>query len=169
MLLDFDVKRRRGKTWIDARISHGRVRETLLIIIMLDLCAAVPIIPISVSFHLLISLSLSLIHPFPLSFCFILLLNHQQLNYHLPCCYKHTHPNQFFFAIFGRFQCNLLYAYIKNSDYQDLSFCLSQINDPTATKKKNQYFSAALHLFVFLFFNGAFYRCATTNSIINEV
>lgn len=79
-------------------------------------------------------------------------LLHQQLNYHFIKLLSIS--ESIFFPLFHHdFGCLL---HIQNSDYQDLSFCLSWINDP----RKNRFFPP--HEFVclrFFFRSGRMCRC----------
>lgn len=90
-----DLMRRRGKTWIDTRI------ESLLIIIMLNLCAGT-IISISV---LLLNLSLSFSRLFPL-FCLntsnLIITCHAVISIHIRINFFHR--DFFFFQLFGRIE-----------------------------------------------------------------
>lgn len=66
--------------------------------------------------------------------------------------YKHTSESIFFHRDFGLFRSNdvLLYVY-KNSDYQDLSFCLSQINRSERRRAERKSITfCRMDLFVFI-------------------
>lgn len=156
-----DLMRRRGKTWIDSRI------ESLLIIIMLNLCAGT-IISISV---LLLNLSLSFSRLFPL-FC----LNTSNLIITCHAVYKHTYPNQFFFIanfFFGRIKMPSC-TYIKIPIIKIYRFAWVKLTIQQLRKRINNFvfFFLLLHGFVcFSLFKCCILPllCCCNNSIINEV
>lgn len=114
--------------------------------------------------------SLSFSCLFPLFF----LLNHQQLNYHLPCCYKHTYPNQFFssrfFLLFFLVVSMPSCMYIKIPIIKIYRFAWVKLTIQQLRKRINNFFFVFLLpqwiCLFFSFLNAAFYRCtvATTPS-----